>query len=105
MTKPYPPLYLGGGPAGFRRIAQLGAGWMSISASAGALSVELERLRDMAGRDVPVISSRIGALTVKALEEYRDLGIEHLTAELPTEPRDQTLRRLDELHTTFGKLA
>ena len=104
VTKPYPPLYFGGGSAGFRRIAELGAGWMSISPSAVALSVELEKLRDRAGRDVPVISSHVGEPTAKALEGYRDLGIEHVTVELPTEPRDQTLRRLDELHTEFSKL-
>jgi alkanesulfonate monooxygenase SsuD/methylene tetrahydromethanopterin reductase-like flavin-dependent oxidoreductase (luciferase family) len=52
VTKPYPPLYLGGGIAGFRRIAELGTGWMSLSASAEAISAELEKLRDLAGREV-----------------------------------------------------
>jgi probable F420-dependent oxidoreductase len=53
VTKPYPPLYLSGGVAGFRRIAELGTGWMSLSASAEAISGELEELRDLAGRVVP----------------------------------------------------
>jgi probable F420-dependent oxidoreductase len=103
VTKPYPPLYLGGGSAGFRRIAELGAGWISISPSAGALSVDLEKLRDVAGSDVPVIGCHVGEPTAEAFEGYRDLGVEHITVELPTEPRDQTLRRLDELHTEFSK--
>ena len=30
VTRPYPPLYLGGRPAIFRRIAQLDAGWIAI---------------------------------------------------------------------------
>ncbi len=104
VSKPYPPLYLGGGPAGFQRITELGAGWMGISPSAEALSGDLETLRDMAGRDVPVIGSHIGQQTAKALEGYRELGIEHIAVELPTEPRDETLRRLDDLHTEFSRL-
>ena len=43
-------------------------------------------------------------LTAEAIAGYRDLGIEHLTVELPTAPRDQTLRSLDELKTVFNKL-
>ncbi len=33
VTKPYPPLYVGGGPANFPRIARLNAGWIAISPS------------------------------------------------------------------------
>jgi probable F420-dependent oxidoreductase len=105
VTKPYPPLYLGGGSAGFRRITELGAGWMPLSPSADALAGELQQLRDVAGPDVPVISSHLGELTAKSLAGYRDLGLDHITVELPTEPRDQTLRRLDQLHAEFAKLA
>ena len=104
VTKPYPPLYLGGGVAGFRRIVELGAGWLSLGTSAEAISGELEKLRDLAGRDVPVIHCHVGDLTAEAIAGYRDLGIEHLTVELPTAPRDQTRRRLDELWTAFSKL-
>jgi hypothetical protein len=32
------------------------------------------------------------------------LGLEHLLVDLPTEPRDETLRRLDELQTEFAQL-
>ena len=35
---------------------------------------------------------------------YRDLGIEHITGELPTQPRDETLCRLDALHAEYVKL-
>ena len=104
VTKPHPPLYLGGGPAGFRRITALGAGWMPISPSAVALSGELNQLRDLAGQDVRVIGSHIGEANAEYLEGYLDLGLEHIAVELPTEPRDQTLRRLDELHSEFAKL-
>ncbi|GBE66246.1 LLM class F420-dependent oxidoreductase [Mycobacterium sp. MFM001] len=104
-TKPYPPLYLGGGAASFKRIARLKAGWISLSPSAKALSGELEELRAVAGNDVPVINIHMGEEPkAKDVEGYRDLGVEHVLLELPTEPRDQTLRRLDELQTEFVKL-
>ncbi|WP_055403762.1 MULTISPECIES: LLM class F420-dependent oxidoreductase [unclassified Mycobacterium] len=104
VQEAYPPLYFGGGPAGFKRIARLHAGWLSMTPSAEALAPQLERLRDAAGSDVPVISLHAGASTAKELEGYLALGVEHLLVELPTEPRDETLRRLDELRAEFAKL-
>ncbi|WP_406816588.1 LLM class F420-dependent oxidoreductase [Mycobacterium sp. M23085] len=105
VQKPYPPLYLGGGPAGFKRIARLKAGWLSMTSSAQELSAPLEQLRDVAGRDVPVIHFHGGEPTAKELEAYRDLGLEHLLVDLPTEPRDQTLQRLDALQAELAKLS
>jgi len=105
VQKPYPPLYLGGGPAGFKRIARLNAGWLSMTPSAQALAGPLEQLRGVAGHDVPVIQFHGGEPTVKELDGYRELGVEHLLVDLPTEPRDETLRYLDELQAEFAKLA
>jgi probable F420-dependent oxidoreductase len=105
VALPYPPLYLGGGPAGFRRIARLNAGWLSLTPSADVLSGQLEELRTVAGQEVPVISCHVGEPKGKDVEGYRDLGVEHVLVELPTEPRDETLRRLDELQAEFAKLA
>ena len=105
LTPPYPPLYLGGGPASFNRIARLGAGWLSMSPSADALSGQLDELRTVAARDVPVINIHMGKHSAHELEGYVGLGVEHVLVELPTEPRDQTLRRLDELQSEFTKLA
>ncbi|EUA33799.1 F420-dependent oxidoreductase family protein [Mycobacterium xenopi 3993] len=48
VTRPYPPLYVGGGPASFRRIAELNAGWISMTPSADVLSRQLEKLRAVA---------------------------------------------------------
>ncbi|BBX99732.1 LLM class F420-dependent oxidoreductase [Mycobacterium seoulense] len=104
VQKPYPPLYFGGGPAGFKRIARLRAGWLSMTPSAEVLAPQLEQLRGVAGRDVPVISFHGGAPTADELEGYLALGVEHLLVELPTEPRDETLRRLDELRSQAAKL-
>jgi probable F420-dependent oxidoreductase len=103
-TKPYPPLYFGGGPANFPRIAQLNAGWFSMAPSADGLSGQLEELRAVAGHEVPVINVHMGKRTAKELEDYLQLGVEHVVVELPTEPRDETLRQLDELRAEFAKL-
>lgn len=105
VQQPYPPLYLGGGPASFNRIARLNAGWLSMTGSAKELSSPLERLRDVAGKDVPVIHFHGGKPTGDELEAYRDLGVEHLLVDLPTEPRDQTLQRLDGLQAELAKLS
>ena len=105
IQQPYPPLYLGGGPAGFKRIARLKAGWLSMTASAEQLSSPLQQLRDVAGQDVPVIHFHGGEPTAKELEGYRDLGLNHLLMDLPTEPRDETLRRLDGVQAELAKLS
>jgi probable F420-dependent oxidoreductase len=104
VQQPYPPLYLGGGPASFRRIARLHAGWIAMTPSADVLSGQLEELRAVADHDVPVINTHMGEPKAKDVERYRDLGVEHVLVELPTEPRDETLRRLDELQAEFAKV-
>jgi probable F420-dependent oxidoreductase len=104
VTKPYPPLYLGGGPASFKRIARLNAGWISMTPSADVLSGQLEELRAVADHDVSVINFHVGEPTAKEVEGYLPLGVEQVLLELPTEPRDQTLRRLDELQAELAKL-
>lgn len=105
LTKPYPPLYVGGGPASFKRIARLNAGWIAMAPSARVLATQLEELRAVAGREVPVINIHMGESTAKAVADYRDIGIEDVLVELPTEPRDETLRQLDELQAEFAKIA
>jgi len=102
VTRPYPPLYVGGGTASFPRIARLNAGWISMTPSAGVLSRQLAELRATADHDVPVINIHMGELTAKDVDGYRNLGVEQLLVELPTEPRDQTLRLLDELQAQFA---
>lgn len=105
VQQPYPPLYLGGGPAGFKRIARLNAGWLAMAPSPDVLSGQLEELRALAGQDVPVINIHAGESTAKAVAGYRDIGVEHVLVEVPTEPRDETLRYLDGLQAEFAKLA
>ena len=90
-----------GGRGGISAHRQLGAGWMSLSISGGGIEVS-SKLRDLAGREVPVISCHVGDLGDAVAATAN--GIEHLTVELPTGTRDQTRRRLDELWTVFSKL-
>ncbi|MFZ0229706.1 MAG: LLM class F420-dependent oxidoreductase [Mycobacterium sp.] len=104
VTKPYPPLYLGGGPASFPRIARLHAGWLAMTPSAEVLSGQLKELRGVVDHDVPVINFHGGKPTAKEVEAYLPLGLQHLLVDLPTEPCDQTLRRLDNLQTEFAQL-
>jgi probable F420-dependent oxidoreductase len=104
VTKPYPPLYLGGGTASFPRIGRLNAGWLAMTPSAEVLSGQLEELHAVAGHDVPVINVHGGEPTAKEVEAYLPLGLEHLLVDLPTEPRDETLRRLDQLQAEFAQL-
>ena len=104
-TEPYAPLYFGGGPANFERIAKYGAGWLSLGPSADALSGPLEQVRAVAGPDVPVIAMHVGESTATEIGRYQDLGIDHVVVELPTEPRDETFKYLDGLQKEFAQLS
>jgi probable F420-dependent oxidoreductase len=104
QTQPYAPLYVGGGPANFERIAKYGAGWLSLGPSADALSGPLEQLRAVAGPDVPVIAMHVGESTAAEIGRYQDLGIDHVVVELPTEPRDETFKYLDGLQKESAQL-
>ncbi|OBK13337.1 LLM class F420-dependent oxidoreductase [Mycobacterium asiaticum] len=104
-TKPHPPLYVGGGPASFKRIARLGAGWIAICPSPELLSWPLDELRNMAGTDVPVTVCQWGEASAEVLAGYQPLGVERVLVELPSQPRDETLRTLDALAAELAVLA
>ena len=75
-----------------------------MTPSAEALADQLKELRDIAGPDVPVIHFHGGKSTAKDVDAYQHLGVDHVLVDLPTEPRDETLRRLDEFQTEFAQL-
>ena len=75
-----------------------------MTPSAEVLADQLKELRDVVDPDVPVINFHGGKPTAKEVEAYLPLGLEHLLVDLPTEPCDQTLRRLDNLQTEFAQL-
>jgi hypothetical protein len=78
---------------------------LAISPSPANLSRQVEKLRGVAGDDVPVIASHMGEQTANAVEGYADLGVQRVLLDLPTEPRDETLRRLDAMQKEFSRLA
>ena len=75
-----------------------------MAPSADVLSPQLDELRAVAGHEVPVINFHMGKPVTKELEGYLQLGVEHVLVDLPTEPRDETLRQLDELQAEFAEL-
>ena len=79
-------------------------GWMAISPSPEVLAGQLEELHAVAGDDVPVSVSQLGTLSAESFTGYAFLGVERVVVELPTEPRDETLRRLDRLAAEFETL-
>ncbi|AMC43322.1 conserved oxidoreductase [Mycobacterium tuberculosis] len=54
---------------------------------------------------MPVTVCQWGEAAAKDLEGYRHLGVERVLLELPTEPRDPTLRYLDKLQAELARLA
>jgi len=105
ITRPYPPVYIGGGPAIFGRIARLGTGWIALTPTAHVLSTQLDELRAIAGPDVPVTVIHAGEPTAAAIGNYLPLGVERILLDLPTEPPDQTFRTLDQLAGELEHLA
>ncbi|MEU0839007.1 LLM class F420-dependent oxidoreductase [Streptomyces sp. NPDC005962] len=100
VQRPHPPIYVGGGEAAFPRVAALGDGWLPGGLPPDALGPRIERLRQVAGREVPVtvygVPGAPDALdTPEALEGYRRLGVERVLLYLPTRPEGETLARLD----------
>ncbi|WP_310784913.1 LLM class F420-dependent oxidoreductase [Mycobacterium sp. Z3061] len=102
VSKPHPPIYVGGGPASFKRIAALNAGWIAITPTPELLAGPLEELRAIAGPDVPVTVCQWGDATAQTLEGYGPLGVERVLLGLETAPRKESLRSLDELAGIAG---
>ncbi|MEU1945392.1 MULTISPECIES: LLM class F420-dependent oxidoreductase [unclassified Streptomyces] len=95
VQRPHPPIYVGGGgDAAFRRIADLGDAWLANSGSPEELGPQIERMREVAGREVPVTMYAMPE-DAKAIEGYQRVGVERVLFYLPTMPEAETLKRLD----------
>ncbi|GAA1123470.1 MULTISPECIES: LLM class F420-dependent oxidoreductase [Streptomyces violaceusniger group] len=95
VQQPHPPIYVGGGgEAAFRRIAELGDAWLANSGSPEELRPQMERLREVAGRDVPVTVYAMSE-DPDAVEGYQRIGVERVLFYLPTMPEAETIARLD----------
>jgi probable F420-dependent oxidoreductase len=97
VRKPHPPIYIGGdSDATVKRVIRHEAGWISNPLPVEHLAKRVGQLRDGAGHDVPL--SQFGT---PADPDYwravEDLGFGQVGLLLPTKPREESLRILDEL--------
>jgi probable F420-dependent oxidoreductase len=97
VQRPHPPVYVGGdSPATHRRIAAYGDGWLANPLPAPEMAIRIAALHDHVGRAVPVTVTAVPP-DPALLAAYADLGVERVALHVPTAPRDDTLRTLDEL--------
>lgn len=100
VQKPHPQIHVGGGfPHGARRAIAYGDGWMPIGGRMDVLEV-LPRFRQMAAegdRDPDSIELSIFGPRTKPddLKAYADANVSRLIFDLPSEPADKILPRLD----------
>lgn len=96
VRQPHPPIYVGGNSdATMKRVVRHEAGWISNPFPIEDVSRRVGQLRGAAGYDVPL--AMFGA--PKNLEYWNaaeDLGFGQLALLLPTKPRDESLRLLDD---------
>lgn len=104
VQQPHPPIYVGGGDAAFRRIADYGDAWLANSVPPEELGEQIERLHTMAGRAVPVTVYAISGKP-EAVEGYLKLGpaVERVLFYLPTLPESESLEHLDRLAETAAR--
>ncbi|WP_328582718.1 LLM class F420-dependent oxidoreductase [Streptomyces sp. NBC_00370] len=96
VRRPHPPIYVGGGPAAFPRVAEFGDAWLANSVPPADLGAQIERMRETAGREVPVTVFDT-TYEPEDIAAYRQLGVERLLFELQPRPEDETLSQLDEM--------
>jgi probable F420-dependent oxidoreductase len=96
VQKPHPPIFIGGNSdATVRRVIKHDAGWIANPFPVADLTKRVAQIRDGAGRDVPL--AMFG--TPDKPHYWRScagLGFDQLSLFLPTLPRDESLKVLDE---------
>ncbi|MFG2140111.1 LLM class F420-dependent oxidoreductase [Streptomyces sp. NPDC048650] len=96
VQRPHPPIYVGGGEGAFSRVAAFGDAWLANSVPPEELGPQIDRMRSMAGREVPVTVYAVEK-DPKVIEQYTRLDVERLLFYLPTMPESETLAYLDEV--------
>jgi probable F420-dependent oxidoreductase len=94
-----PPVLIGGwGPKTLERVLEYGDGWMPVTGGDrdGSLARAVADLRARAGRHVPVTAYGTSSKP-EAVETLTLAGVDEILFYLPTEPADETHRRLDRL--------
>jgi probable F420-dependent oxidoreductase len=96
VQKPHPPIYIGGdSDATVKRVLRHGAGWISNPLPAEALAKRITQIRDGGGADAPL--AMFGAPTdVEYWRAADELGFDQLALLLPSRPKDESLRLLDD---------
>ncbi|OFJ54452.1 LLM class F420-dependent oxidoreductase [Mycolicibacterium grossiae] len=96
VQRPHPPVFIGGdSDATVKRVIRHDAGWISNPLPADRLAHRIGQMRDGLGHDVP-----LRQFGTPADPDYwraaEDLGFDEVALLLPTKPRDESLRLLDD---------
>jgi probable F420-dependent oxidoreductase len=103
VQKPHPPIYIGGdSDATVKRVIRHEAGWISNPLPAEHLSKRINQIRDGAGRDV--LLAQFGTpVDPEYWRAVEDLGFGQVALLLPSVPREESLRLLDEYAAAVEK--
>lgn len=97
VQQPHPPILIGGdSDAMVKRIIRHSAGWISNPLPVDQLTRRIEQIRDGADGDVPLTTFGTPAKPTY-WADLEGLGYRQVNLLLPTLPRDESLRMLDEL--------
>ncbi|MET9864013.1 LLM class F420-dependent oxidoreductase [Streptomyces smyrnaeus] len=102
VQRPHPPIHVGGGEGAFQRVAALGDAWLANSVPPEELGPQIDRMRNIAGRDVPVTVYAVSKKP-EVIEKYTRLDVERVLFYLPTKPEADTLSYLDQLADVAGR--
>jgi probable F420-dependent oxidoreductase len=94
VREPHPPIYVGGGPGAFSRVAELGDAWLANNLPPEQLGPQIEEMRATAGRQVPVTVYAVPS-NPEAIEAFARLDVERVLFYLPSDPEPAALDRLD----------
>jgi len=103
VQKPHPPIFIGGDSnATVKRVIRHDAGWISNPLPVERLTQRINEMRDGAGHDVPL--AQFGTpVDLDYWGAAEELGFGQLALLLPTKPRDESLRLLDEYAEQVAK--
>ena len=96
VQKPHPPIFIGGdSDATVKRVIRHNSGWISNPTPVESLKKRIDQMRDAAGHDVPLATfgTPLEPDYWKALD---DLGYGRVALLLPTLPKDESVRLLDD---------
>jgi probable F420-dependent oxidoreductase len=105
-----PPVWMGSlSIKSLERVVDYCDGWFPVESPVDALSRRLQMLREAAnhaGRNFDSIELGIALFGAKedTCKQMIDLGFSHLVLSLPSQPRDQALKRLDHLTSVAAKV-